>query len=57
MSYVTNPSTTEAARTRLEILRNYHETVVCTGEERLRAAMAEYAQHFRLSQERDREPV
>lgn len=30
---------------RLEILRNYRHSVVRSGEEQLRAAMAEYAQH------------
>ena len=56
MSYVTNQSTTnESIRMRLEILRNYQRSVVRCGEERLRAAMAEYAQHSLLVQ--DREPA
>ena len=37
---------------RLEILRNYHYSVVCTGEQRLREAMEEYARCF-LPQHQD----
>ena len=55
MSYVTKQSTTDTIRLRLEIVRNYQHCVVRAGEERLRAAMAEYAQQFRLTQ--DGEPA
>lgn len=53
---MSNPVTklnAETLRMRLEILRNYHYTVVCRGEERLRAAMEDYARCFLLPQEQD----
>lgn len=43
----------DVIRTRLEFLRNYSHSVVRSGDERLRAAMADYAQGFRLPGERD----
>lgn len=43
----------ETIRMRLEFLRNYHCSVVRSGEERLRAAMEEYARYFLMPQERD----
>lgn len=53
MSYVTNQSTTDSIKMRLEILRNYQHSVVRSGDERLRVAMAEYAQQFRLPLDRE----
>ena len=53
MSYVTNALTTEAVRMRLEILRNYRHSVVRSGEEQLRAAMADYAKQVQLPHELD----
>ncbi len=51
MSYVNNQSTPEAIRMRLEFLRKYHTSVVRSGDERLRAAMAEYGESFWAAQE------
>ena len=53
MSYVTYPSTAETIRTRLELLRNFHANAVGSGDACLRAAMAEYAQHFLEQQRRE----
>ena len=54
MSYVISSiSTSESIRMRLEILRNYQHSVVRCGEERLRVAMAEYAQHVLPSAQRE----
>ncbi|MGI4829101.1 MAG: hypothetical protein ACRYFU_13045 [Janthinobacterium lividum] len=53
MSYVTHQSTAETIRKRLEVLRNFHSTAVCSGDECLRVAMAEYAQHFLQQQMRE----
>lgn len=38
---------------RLHLLRTYHQTAVRSGEELLRAAMAEYQQSFFVGQERE----
>ena len=51
MSYVIKQSTTETLRMRLEFLRNYHLSVVRSGDERLRAAMMEYREAFHAGQE------
>ena len=51
MSYVTNQSTPDSLRTRLEALRQFHGALVRSGDEHLRAAMADYAQHARAQQQ------
>jgi heme exporter protein D len=48
MSYVTNQTTADSVRQRMEILRNFHTSALRAGEERLRAAMEEYARQFRV---------
>ncbi len=53
MSHVRNESTAETIRMRLQLLRTYHQAAVRSGEECLRAAMAEYQQSFGLGQERE----
>lgn len=51
MSYVTNPLTAEAIRTRLQAIRTFHCAALRTADDRLHAAMAEYEQSLCAGQE------
>ena len=44
MSQVTNQSTAETVRQRLQLIRNHYASSMRSGEDLLRAAMADYAQ-------------